>query len=77
MDFVVAINKYKLFWKIFKFVELNHLLGINNYSLLTMFNSYDNRLSHIVRLYYCTYVCVGLIFLQLLPTVKCDYWRKS
>lgn len=43
MDFVVAINKYKLFWKIFKFVEFNHLLSIKNYPLLIVFDNYFKR----------------------------------
>lgn len=45
MDFVVAINKYKLFWKIFKFVEFNPFLSIKNYPLLKMFDNYFKRVS--------------------------------
>lgn len=41
MDFAVAINKHKLFWKIFKFVEFNYLLSTENYPLVSMSdNSY-------------------------------------
>lgn len=58
MDFVVVINKYKLFWKMFKFVKINHLLSIKNYSLLTMFTSKETiphckiALLHILLAYY-------------------------